>query len=258
MRIILAITVTLLSLSFAKASESQKPVVNSTSQVLSSDIKGQIADLERENRNLKDDLARLDKKHKELADDIEDYKPFLEHWKLIIGGLLGLGSLVAGVTYFYKIPAAAKEVFDSKIQKIFTDRREDFLAMLKGYDLDQEIKKRHKVILLTHPNGNDSYHHDLLIKHGFSVEPYTRVGTLAQTFATITVTADDIVIINNEDAHWQMSEVHQFIHSTANCCFYIGRGAIDLQGDAINRFAAASFRAQFIGNLMNILKYRIN
>ena len=69
-------------------------------------------------------------------------------------------------------------------------------------------------------------------------------------------TEDDILIINNEEGYWTTNEVQHFVHSHPNVCFYIGRGFIETEGDAVNRFAASNFRPQFIGNLMNVLKYR--
>lgn len=233
----------------------------------------QLAILARENRFLREDLSRtqadlakLQKEHDELSKTLDGYKPVLDHWQFVLG-LFGILSVTTGIMWFRKIPQAVKkmldrvpelaqEQYDAQIKQVFTDRRAELLAILKEYDADQEIKKKHRIILLTHRNGTDDYHHGLLTKHGFSVYPYTGVDTLAAAMATDDIKPDDIIIINNEGKHWLPEEIQKFIHDNSQCCFYIGRGDIALDGEAISRFAAANFRPQFIGNLMNILRYR--
>ena len=235
----------------------------------------QIEEITRANRFLKEDLARtqsqldkLQKENNELSDKFDRYEPLLENWKSIFG-LFGFTSLtllgVAAWLKFRKLPAIVKEIVDqvptiaqreyeTKIAQLFTDRRADLIALLKDYDVEQEIKKNNRVVLLTHKNGADNFHHELLTRHGFNVKAYTNVEVLAVVADELTL--DDIIVINNEGGHWVPEEVSRFVHNNPFNCFYIGRGVMDLNGEALNRFAAANFRAQFIGNLMNILRYK--
>jgi len=80
--------------------------------------------------------------------------------------------------------------------------------------------------------------------------------TLSEARSITSIEPEYIVIINDEDAHWTLDEVHQFISDIPNQCFYIGKKQVPIEGDVLHRFAAVSFRAQFIGNLMNVLRYR--
>ncbi|WP_210521743.1 hypothetical protein [Hymenobacter terricola] len=251
--------------------------VTAQSQQAATVPKEQLVVLERENRFLREDLnrtqadlAKLQKNHDELSKALDGYKPILEYWQWLLGvfGFLSLSALItAGWLWFKKIPKAVKDMldrvpglaqeqYDAQIKQVFTDRRAELLAVLKEYDADQEVKKKHRVVLLTHRDGIDDYHHTQLIKHGFSVYPYTKVDTLAAAVNAGDIKPDDIIVINNEGKHWLPEEVQKFIHNNPQCCFYIGRGEISLDSEAISRFAAANFRPQFIGNLMNILRYR--
>jgi hypothetical protein len=234
----------------------------------------QLAKIERENLYLKDDIAKLKedisrikqaqaednarlKDHqKELADRVKEIEPFAKYWILFLGAILGLSTFWGLWAYFKTIPSFVKKEYESRIGAMFQDRRNDLLEVLKDYDTDQEIKKKFRIILLTHREGTDDYHYEQLTKHGFRVYPYTRVEALASALAADDITSNDVIVINNEGKHWLPADVRQLVHDNPHCCFYIGRDPIELEGNAINRFAAANFRAQFIGNLMNILRYR--
>jgi hypothetical protein len=236
----------------------------------------QISELARENAHLKEDLVRLGddmarlkqvqtednlrskERQNELADDFKEIEPFAKYWALFLGAILGVGTIWGSWTYFKSIPGLVKKEYETRIATLFTDQREKLIDILKEYDIEQQVKKNHGIILLTHKQGRDVYHHNTLEKWGFSVQSYTDVEKLDLAFSNSTVKPKhtDIIVINNEDGHWTPDEVRQFVLDNSNHFLYIGRNLIPLQGEALNRFAAASFRAQFIGNLMNILRYR--
>lgn len=211
----------------------------------------QVADLERSNRILREDLTRLQKDHDDLKEDFEEYEPFLKNWKWLFGGLgiAGLLGWFLGLRPYVK-SKVEKEV-DETIESLLTNKRKDFLAIVEEYDHDRRVKEKHTLILLTPLGCSDTYHFDLLNKHGLTVKPFTSLQRLDEA----QFEPGDVLIINDEAGHWTESEIETFIHANPNVCFYIGKGRIKTSGDVSNRFAAANFRVQFLGNLMNALKY---
>ena len=214
----------------------------------------QVADLERSNRILREDLTRLQKDHADLKATLEEYKPFMENWKLILSlfGIGGLGiALLLRWDFWVNVRNKLKEEVNNSITSLLTNKRKDFLAIIEEYDHDRRVKEKHTLILLTPPGCSDTYHFDLLNKHGLTVKPFTSLQRLDEA----QFEPGDVLIINDEAGHWTESEIETFIHAHPNVCFYIGKGRIKTSGEVSNRFAAANFRVQFLGNLMNTLKY---
>ncbi|WP_370731230.1 hypothetical protein [Fibrella arboris] len=223
-------------------SQQPQPSINVVAERLNS--------IERENQQLREDITRLEDANKELTDSLKEYEPFkFWAWILAILGISSVGGLA--LLYFKVIPNKVNSQVDVIIAKLLTDRREDFLGLLKEYDFEKTVKQRHRIVLLSHRKGNDDYHHRMLTKNGFQVEAYTNLDQLQG----IEFTADDIIIINNDGDHWAPDQVQVFINAHPNYCFYFGNGRISVEGERLNRFTAANFRTQFIGNLMNVLKY---
>ncbi|MBD2717105.1 hypothetical protein KBK19_18825 [Microvirga sp. STR05] len=265
MRIILCIATSLLLTVGMYDVKGQAAVPVSPSQ-------GQVAELKRENIRLKEDLAQLredvdrlkqihsednaraKEQQKEISDDVKDIKPFAEYWKLFLLSIVGVGSLWGLWIYFKTIPAIAKKEFEARMSSIFQDKADDLYALMSGYDLDQAIKKKYKIVLLSHMD--DGYHRTLLTENGFEVEYHPRIASLSEANTFASIQPENVVIINNEDGHWDPEQVQTFINGVPNHCFYIGKHHVPIQGEALHRFAAVNFRAQFIGNLMNVLRYR--
>ncbi len=213
--------------------------------------------LERENQRLSKDVADLERENEklkakdtELETELENYEPF-KYWAYMLT-LMGVGSIGGLVWLYFKvIPKKVSSQVDAIITKILTDRREDFLGLLKEYDFEKSVKQRHQIVLLSHRNGSDDYHVRMLERNGFKVKPYTKLEQLLGA----EFTEEDILVINNDGDHWTVEEVQSFINGLTNYCFYFGNGRITLNGERLDRFTAANFRTQFIGNLMNVLKY---
>lgn len=220
-------------------------------------ISERLNSIERENQRLKEDISDLEEEQDDLKDinkDLEarlkEYEPF-KFWAWILGGL-GVTSIIGiAFLYFKVIPGKVNSQVDAIITKILTDRREDFLGLLKEYDFEKSVKQRHQIILLSHRNGSDDYHHRMLTKNGFQVTALTNLDQLQQA----AFNPDDILVINNDGGHWPPDQIHDFIDAHPNYCFYFGKGIITPASTRLDRFAAANFRTQFIGNLMNVLKY---
>ena len=213
--------------------------------------------LERENQRLLTDVnalklanERLKMKSDSFDESLKEYEPF-KFWSYILG-ILGFSSIAGILILWFKvIPNKVKSQVDAIITKLLTDRREDFLGLLKEYDFEKVIKQRHQIVLLSHRNGSDDYHVRMLEKNGFRVKPLTKLEQLQGA----EFTDEDILVINNDGDHWPVEEVQAFISGLANSCIYFGNGRIIIDGERLNRFTAANFRTQFIGNLMNYLKY---
>ncbi|RZK45199.1 MAG: hypothetical protein EOO61_00835 [Hymenobacter sp.] len=222
--------------------------------------------LERNNRLLTEDLARLQrisnedinrlqKDYKDVDSTLDDYEPILKGWKQILGtlGIITIGS-AGGLMWFFfsKIPKKVDEEVNAQIATLLNTRNEQFRDMLNLYDADQLIKKTYKINLLLHQDETDEFHLQALRRQGFTVLPIKKISQLSDAqFAE-----DEVIVINNESKYWNTNDVEEFIHKHPNQCFYIGREPLDIKGEARNRFSAATVRAQFIGNLMNGLKYK--
>lgn len=213
--------------------------------------------LERENQRIRKDVSDLEaedkdleSKNKELEENLKDYEPF-KFWGWILTGL-GIGNII-GIAWLYLkvIPSKVNKQVDAIIAKHLTDRHEAFIGLLKEYDFEKAVKQRHQIVLLSHRNGSDDYHHRMLSKNGFQVKALTRLEQLQEA----DFTADDILVINNDGDHWPVDQVQAFINPLPNYCFYFGNGRVVVDDDRLSRFTAANFRTQFIGNLMNVLKY---
>ncbi|WP_347160314.1 hypothetical protein [Pontibacter chitinilyticus] len=209
-----------------------------------------LSSLEKENQRLKEDIAVVKSENDELEASLKEYEPF-KNWAWILSGL-GFGSILGLAWMCLKvIPAKINKQVDEIINKILTDRRNDFLGLLKEYDFEKSVKERHRVVLLSHRNGSDDYHYRMLETNGFNVTALTKLEQLQDAeFAS-----EDILVINNDGFHWTLEQVHAFINAHPNYCFYFGKGVIIPEPNRMDRFAAANFRTQFIGNLMNLLKY---
>lgn len=206
--------------------------------------------LEKENQHLEKDVADLKKENDELEASLKEYEPF-RFWAWILGGLGVTSVLGLLFLYFKMIPDKVNNQVDAVITKMLTDRREDFLCLLKEYDFEKTVKERHRVVLLSHRNGSDNYHYRMLTKNGFNVHPQTKLEHLQDAkFAS-----EDILVINDDGYHWTPEQIQAFINAHPNYCFYFGKGKILPDPNRMDRFAAANFQTQFIGNLMNLLKY---
>lgn len=217
-----------------------------------------IETLERQNQFRIEDLARTNEKIKNLEStnqkleaEINEYKPILDHlnWILSIFSVSVLGGLI--YMYWKYVPKKVAELVDSKISSILTDRRDDFIGLLKEYDIEQQVKKSFKIKVLTHPNAQDSYIVNLLRKNEFSVEAFSKVLSLN----SVTLSPDDVIVINNEDGLWKNEEIAVFFKEINNYSFYFGKGIISLDSGRQNKFAAANIRTQIVSNLINLLKY---
>lgn len=228
-----------------------------------------IHNLERANENLSDKLRISLDSHNDLKGDFEKleakfekYEPFMQNWNWILGGFGTSVLVVIGgfLFWFYgkALPKLKNDIFitaradiDASITKVIADQRANFMAILKEYDKEQQAKEKYNIVMLTHKEGSDNYHFEKLTNHGFKITPLSTISQLNDA----TFNNDDVLIINNEGEHWELKEIEDFINTRPNLCYYIGRGVIKTNADAINRFAAVNIRTQFIGNLMNMLKY---
>jgi len=200
-------------------------------------------------QRVENEIRDLREENKEIRQDLDKIKPF-ENWSLVLTVFgVGIASLALLILKF--IRSKVREQVDEKITKLFTDRRDDFLSLLKDYDLEKVMKSRHQIVLMSHPSCQDSYHYQMLLNNGFQVRALTNVIQLN----TSQFSENEILIINNDGGNWELSEVENFINGCSNYCFYFGNGKININSQRLNRFAAANFRTQFIGNLINILKY---
>lgn len=213
--------------------------------------------LERENQRFREDFKDLKKENEKLKEkdgdlekSLKEYEPF-KYWSYWLG-LLGFVSVGGVILLWWKIiPKKVDTQVDAIITKLLTDRRDDLMSLLKEYDFEKSVKQRHQIVLLSHRNGSDDYHVRMLEKNGFKVKPFTKLEQLrGAEFAD-----EDILVINNDGDHWTVEEVQGFINGLTNYCFYFGNGRVIINGDRLDRFTAANFRTQFIGNLMNVLKY---
>jgi hypothetical protein len=238
-------------LSFCLPASAQRTSATSTKVI------ERINSIEQENQRLKDDISDLEEEQDDLKEKNKDLEATLKEYEPLKNGIwvltvLGIGSL-AGLAWlgFKHIPSKVNSQVDAIITKILTDRREDFLGLLKEYDFEKSVKQRHQIILLSHRSGSDDYHHRMLTKNGFQVTALTNLDQLHQAVFN----PDDILVINNDGGHWPTDQIQDFIDAHPNYCFYFGKGMINPANTRLDRFAAANFRTQFIGNLMNVLKY---
>lgn len=225
----------------------------------------QIDDLVRANKLLQEDFGRMQTAYKDLKNDhdelqekVKGYEPLLNNWGWMLGGFGGSCALAFLLLWFVKIPKLIRETsakiekrIDSEIDSVFTDRRDQFMALIKEYSHDEMAKKKHKLVMLTHPTCTDEFHLTVLKRHGFNVTAYTNVEQLSDA----TIEQQDIVIINNEGGQWRSDEIETFIAACGNICVYVGRGQINTPGEIANRFAAANVRGNFVANVLNTLKY---
>jgi len=201
-------------------------------------------------QKVKNDIEDLRRANQEFREDLEKVKPF-ENWAWVLT-CFGVGSVAVWVWLIFKyVPKKVRDQVDEKIAKLLTDRRDDFLGLLKDYDLEKAMKSKHKIVLMSHPSCQDTYHYEMLQRNGFQVDALTNVDELG----TAQFSEGDVLVINNEGGYGDVGEVESFIKGCTNYCFYFGNGRINLENERLNRFAAANFRTQFIGNLVNILKY---
>jgi len=156
----------------------------------------QIAALKRESSQLKEDLAELKEdvvrlkqihtednarakeRQTELADDYKDIKPFAENWKFFLASIIGVGGIWALWTYFKTIPALVKKEYEARISGLFNEKAEDFHALLGTYDIDKTVKKKYKIVLLSHKD--DGFHLKLLQDNGFDVSYHPRIASLVR------------------------------------------------------------------------------
>ncbi|MCF2489132.1 NARF domain-containing protein [Dyadobacter sp. CY347] len=201
-------------------------------------------------QKIKGEIQDLQKENKEFREDLDKIKPF-ENWAWVLM-CFGVGSVAVWAWLILKyVPRKVKEQAEEKIAKLLTDRRDDFLSLLKDYDLEKVMKSKHQIVLMSHPTCEDNYHYEMLQKNGFQVKALTNVNQLNNAVFN----ENDVLVINNDGGHWEPGEVENFVMGCSNYCFYFGNGRINLDNERLNRFAAANFRTQFIGNLVNILKY---
>lgn len=233
------------------------PVLAQGSPSNAEPLSEKINTLERDNQMLRSKMSLLserqellNEKTKDMKEELKQYEPF-KYWAWVLAGLGGANILAVGFMVFGYIPRKTKGLIDTIITTILTDRREDFLGLLKEYDYEKAVKQRHQIVLLSHCDGSDGYYYSILEKNGFRVTPLTKLKQLEEA----KFEPDDILVINNDSSHWSCDQVKAFIEKYPNRCFYIGKIQIDLKEDAKNRFAAANFKTQVVGNLMNLLKY---
>lgn len=257
MKYVLILSIWLISFNAAFPQQQQPAAAQATQQ--------QMSDLIRANKILREDVERiqttykdLKKDHEELQEKVEGYQPLLNNWGWMLGGFGGSCVLAFLFLWFVKIPKLINETsakiekrIDAEINSVFTDRRDQFMALIKEYSHDEMAKKKHKLVMLTHPTCKDDFHLNVLKRHGFNVTAFTNVEQLCNA----QFEQQDVVIINNEGGQWKPDEIETFIATCGNICVYVGRGQINTPGEIANRFAAANVRGNFVANVLNTLKY---
>lgn len=213
--------------------------------------------IEKDARELSGKIKELKEENAELKSTIKESESFYKNWQWVCGGLCGGGLLGFAFLIVVFIPKKVKNSIQEKITTLFQDRKNEFESIVNEFSEEQKIKNKYKLIVLTHIKTSSRYHLDLLMRHGFKVQSYPALENLQEAIFT----KDDVLIINNEvinneEAPWNSSTVEEFINAHPNLCFYIGRGVIQTSGDRANGFAASNIRTQFLGNLMNMLKYQ--
>ncbi|RCR65461.1 hypothetical protein [Larkinella punicea] len=166
----------------------------------------QVLTVDQANKRLEAKLDDLQKEHSELKAAFDEYEPLLKNWKWVFGGLgiTGLLGFVFGLWKLRKyVQNKVKEEVDSSITSLLTNRRKDFLALLDDYDHDRRVKEKHTLVLLTPRNCSDSFHFDLLSKHGLLVKPLTNLDRLDEA----TFGPKDIIIINDEAGYWKEEDI---------------------------------------------------
>ncbi len=187
-----------------------------------------------------------------------EYKPFIENWKTILG-LLGIASMLGIAAYLYLffkfipnyVTTKVREKTDEIIKKELTDRHNDFIAMLKDYDFEKNAKQKYRIKLLTHKKGSDAYIHKLLTQNGFNVSSETNLEQLDDA----NIEVGDVVFVNSDGGVWKKEDIQKYFQKLDNYTFYFGGERIELSEKHQELFAAANIKTQFIGNLLNLLKY---
>lgn len=221
-------------------------------------LQERIEQLERKNNNLQEDYSRLNLRFKELDEsqedfksNMKDYEPTLKNLNVVLSCFGSATLLALFLSWFVFIPKKIASKVDSEISRILTDRKSDFIEMLKDYDHEKGAKQKYRIKLLTHKSGSESYIYDLLVNNGFEVSSETKLESLRDA----KVEKGDVVFINSDGGVWTKEEIQEYFHQLDNYSFYFGSERIDLTGKHKTRFAAANIQTQFIGNLLNLLKY---
>ncbi|WP_282068461.1 NARF domain-containing protein [Olleya namhaensis] len=197
--------------------------------------------------NVKESLGN---EFKRLESKIDDDYTLL---KTLAGIGIGLNLLFIGGVYF-----KAKKYVDSelkkKFDKIITQRESDILDVVNNNDVEKQILKNKKILVLTSKEGDDKFLRKFFKTMGFSLDniDYQKVNSYEDHFGKY-----DLVFANDEDESLGVNLTQEYFEQSPNdsVLFYFGKSYKRGTKEA-NRINFANSRTQIYGNLINLLKYQ--
>lgn len=191
----------------------------------------------------------LDNKFTSLENKIDDDYSLL---KMLAWSGIGL-TLISLIGLWWKGKRYIEDKLKEKFDKIITQQEGSILEVIDKQDLEKQILKTKKILVLTAKNGNDAFIRKFFKTMGFQIDNvnYEKVDSYKL------YDGYDLIFANNEDALFDEEIIQEYFEKSKEhiVLFFFGKSFTKGQ-KVTTRMSFANSRTQIYGNLLNLLKYQ--
>lgn len=194
----------------------------------------------------------IDNKYVALENKInEDYSLL----KILAGSIVGL----AGITLFSLFGVwwdgrkHIKEKLKEKFDNIITQQEGNILEIIDRQDVEKQILKTKKILVLTSKRGDDSFVRKFFKTMGFQIDNvnYEKVDSYKS------FDGYDLIFANNEDTFFDEELIQEYFEkSKGNVVLFFFGNRFNKGANVASRMSFANSRTQIYGNLINLLRYQ--
>jgi hypothetical protein len=164
-----------------------------------------------------------------------------------------------GLTFFsllglwWKGKRHIEEKLKEKFDKIITQQEGNILELIDKHDIENQILKTKKILVLTAKNGDDTFVRKFFKIMGFQIDNvnYEKVDSY-KAFDNF-----DLIFINNEDITFDETLIQEYFEkSKKNVVLFFFGNRFTKGENVLSRMSFANSRTQIYGNILNLLKYQ--
>jgi hypothetical protein len=191
----------------------------------------------------------LDNKFTSLENKINDDNYFI---KLALGVGLGI-NLIFVIGLLIGAEKYVKTKLNQKFDNIIDQQEGNILEVIDKQDVEKQILKAKKILVLTAKNGDDTFVRKFFKTMGFQIDNvnYEKVDSYK------VYDGYDLIFANNEDTFFDEELIQEYFEKSKAgvVLFFFGKSFTKGQ-NVTTRMSFANSRTQIYGNLLNLLKYQ--
>lgn len=193
--------------------------------------------------------GKLDNKFSAMEKKLNDEYSLL---KMLAWSGIGL-TLISLIGLWWKGKKYIEDKLKEKFDKIITQQEGNILEVIDKQDVEKQILKTKKILVLTAKNGNDAFVRKFFKTMGFQIDNVN----FEKVDSYKLYDGYDLIFANNEDTLFDEELIQEYFEKSKEniVLFFFGKSFTKGQ-KVTTRMSFANSRTQIYGNLLNLLKYQ--